>query len=81
MRILSDGGEWHITLTDGNVVRLWADGYETTEDHHEFGMLVDTEGAVAVPVRVTNRTPSDPNRVVVSVGRFPIAAVAKIEGG
>jgi hypothetical protein len=81
MRIVSLGGEWNITLVDGSVVRVWADGYQTEDGHHDFGLLVDTEGAELDTVSVTNRTPRDPDRVVISVARLPVTAVADISGG
>lgn len=80
MRFLTEPGEWTISLVDGSTVCVWADGYETVEAHHDFGLLIDTEGA-PLSMPISSRTPSDPHRVVVSVARFPVAAVSKIRGG
>jgi len=81
MRILTTVGEWEVVLTSGSVLRVWADGYQEIDGHYTFGILIDAEHDLSDTALVTNRTPSDPERVVVSVARIPVAAVKEISGG
>src|SRR4051812_25954849 len=71
MRFITAGGNWEITLGDGCVIRLWADGYQELDGHYDFGVLVDVEGKAPDTLVITNRTPSDPDRVVISLARIP----------
>jgi hypothetical protein len=81
MRIITLPAEWRITLTDGSMLRVWADGYQEIDRHYTFGILMDAETDLPESALVTNVTPSDPSRVVVSVARLPIDAVGDISGG
>lgn len=82
MRFLSPtGGNWRVTLNDGSVLWVWADGYERFGDVYSFGLLIDAEGEADESIDITNTTPRNPNRVVVSVLRLPVALVAEIDGG
>lgn len=38
--LVFDLEEWRVTLVDGTVIRLWADGYSTEGDHTVFGVLM-----------------------------------------
>ena len=81
MRFVTSGGNWEITLRDGGVVHVWADGYQELDGHYDFGVLVDLAGEPSDSLVITNRTPSDQDRVVISLARFPTAAVHQISGG
>jgi hypothetical protein len=71
---------WAIRLVSGAEIALWADGFEEVAGEYVFGNLVDaTPDEQTLPhVEVTNRTPSNPARVVVTVARIPIDAVATL---
>ena len=78
---LTDVSEWLVTITDGSVIRVWADSYQVLDGHYDFGVLVDTGGHPPARSRITARTPGDADRVVMSVARFPTAAVADVKSG
>lgn len=67
-----------MTLNDGTTVEVWADGYQELDGLYSFGVLVDAEGEVGSEVLVTNRTPSNPDRLVIALAQFPVSAVAEI---
>ena len=72
---------WEVTLNDDSVVEVWADGFQELDGFYSYGVLVDAEGDVGGEVFVTNRTPSNPDRVVTAPARFPLPAVREINGG
>ncbi len=78
MRHVTDISRWKVTLSDGSVVEVWADGYQELDGVYSFGVLVDAEGEVPSEVLVTNRTPSNPDRLVIALAQFPISAVSEI---
>jgi hypothetical protein len=51
------------------------------EGHYDFGVLIDVEGHAPETLMITNRTPSDPARMLISLARFPSDAVHEITGG
>ena len=76
-------GHWLVTLADGSVVDVWADSVEGTagpDDHRDyrFCALMDVSPQDQPGFDVVARTPADPNRVVVTVARFPRSSVANI---
>jgi hypothetical protein len=81
VRILTTPGVWRITLNDGTVLRVWADGFQEIDGNYDFGLLIEADGDLPDTADITNRTPSDPKRVVVSVARLPMQAVRDIDGG
>jgi len=78
VRHVTEISRWNVTLKDGSVVEVWADGFEELEGFYSFGVLVDAEGEVPGDVLVTNRTPSNDARVVIAFARFPISSVSEI---
>jgi hypothetical protein len=78
MRHITEISRWEVTLSEGSVVEVWADGYQEIDGVYSFGVLVDAEGEVGSGVLVTNRTPSDPDRLVIALAQFPVSAVAEI---
>lgn len=81
VRILTTVGEWEVLLTSEAVLRIWADGYQEIDGHYDFGILIDAGDDLPDTALVTNRTPADPRRIVVSVARVPVVAVKSISGG
>jgi hypothetical protein len=78
MRPVTEISRWDVTMTDGSVVKVWADGFQEEDGVYSFGVLVDTEGEVGSGLLVTNRTPSNPDRVVVALAQFPVSRVIEI---
>lgn len=78
MRHVTEISQWDVTLNDGSVIQVWADGYQEEDGVYSFGVLVDVEGEVSDGILVTNRTPSNPARVIIALAQFPVSAVAKI---
>ena len=69
---------WTVTVADGTEIEVWSDGYSEVGDDIVFGALVDASAEEQADLDVTHLTPSNPRRVVISVARFPTAAVATI---
>jgi hypothetical protein len=71
---------WHVTLQGGALVSVWADSYSEEDRDYVFSALVDaSQDEQGYPdIEITNRTPSNPDRVVVTVARFPRSAVQSI---
>jgi len=79
VRHITEISRWDVTLTDGSVIEVWADGYQEIDGVYSFGVLVDTEAEeVGSGLLVTNRTPSNPDRLVIALAQFPVSAVAEI---
>ncbi len=77
---------WRVTLTDGCVVLIWADGVEGLSGpegvrDYLFSNLIDVPVDEQEAFDVTARTPANPQRVVVTVARFPRSAVRDVESG
>ena len=69
---------WEVTPNDGSVVEVWADGFQELDGVYSFGVLVAAEGEEGSTLLVTNRTPSNPDRLVIALAQFPVSAVAEI---
>ena len=74
---------WLVTLADGSVVDVWAhsvEGLAAPEDQRDyrFCVLMDISPQDQSGFDVVARTPADPNRVDVTVARFPRRLVADI---
>jgi hypothetical protein len=74
---------WLVTLTDGSVVDVWAhsvEGLAGPEDQRDyrFCVLMDISPQDQPGFDVVARAPADPNRVDVTVARFPRLSVAGI---
>jgi len=81
VRLVTDISPWKVTLKDGTVVEVWAAGYQELDGIYSFGVLVDAEDGDDSDVLVTNRTPSNPDRLVIALAHFPVSAVAEIRSG
>jgi hypothetical protein len=72
-----------VALTDGSIVDVYAHsvtgltGPEDVRDYF-FESLMDIAPELQERFDVTGRTPSDPRRVIVTVARFPRAAVHEV---
>lgn len=77
---------WHVTLADGSAVEVWADsveGLSGPDDSRDylFSNLMDVAPADQHDFDVTGRMPSNANRVVVTVARFPRSSAIEIRSG
>lgn len=81
VRNVTDFGYWEVTLHAGHTIEVWADGYQEIDGAHVFGVLADADEEEQKGLLITGRTPTDPKRVIVGLCRFPIEAVASINGG
>lgn len=83
MRLLNPPTRWRVLLQDGSVVDVWADsaeglaGPDDLRDYH-FGNLMEVAEPAQVDFDVVATTPSDPQRVVVTVAQFPRSAVREV---
>jgi len=80
MRILNAVGTrgWLITLRSGGVIDLWADSYSIEGDSHVFSMLVDANAEEREHVRINARTPSNEDRVVITIATIPSDDIAEL---
>ena len=65
-------------MADGTAIEVWSDGYSEVGECFVFGALVDATPEEQAVLDVTNRTPSNPLRVIIALARFPVSAVAKV---
>lgn len=66
---------WLVTLADGSVIEIWADGYSEEDGVVVFSVLVDATAEEQQVLEVTGRTPSRPERVIITVARIPVTAM------
>lgn len=73
-------GRWTIRLVSGTEIALWADSFQESPDEYVFGNLVEATPLeqTSPDLEITNRTPSDPQRVIVTVARIPASEVADV---
>ena len=74
----TEPSRWEVTLDDGFVIEVWADGYEKRDDYVVFSALIDAEREPDEHVLILGRTPANPFRFDVALVRFPASAVTKI---
>jgi len=74
---------WHIGLTSGAVLEVWADSYATepVDGHWQFSVLVDASVEEQREVRVSAYTDPPSQRCEMVVARIPIDEVETINGG
>ena len=73
--LLSD---WNVRLHSGHTVQVWADGYTEEADSFVFSALVDATETEQANLDITARTPSNPERVIIVIARFPTDSVDSI---
>jgi hypothetical protein len=78
MQFVNVPSKWRLTLTDDSSVELWADSYSEEEDAFVLSLLVDASPGEQNDLEVTARTPTRPERVVITVCRFPTVAVRRV---
>ena len=81
MRHVTELAYWEVTLIDGQTVEVWADGYQEVDGAFIFGVLADVDEDQQNDLLILGRTPTNPERVIVGLSKFPQHAVAKIRGG
>ncbi|CAM5302567.1 hypothetical protein AB0F92_22805 [Kitasatospora aureofaciens] len=69
---------WHLTLKDGTLLELWADGYGIVNGAYEFSALVRATEEEQGQAHVLARTPSDSHRVMVAVARLATGSVQDV---
>jgi hypothetical protein len=79
LKHVTEISRWVVSLTTGQTVEVWADGYQELDEHYVFGVLADAEAeADSDGLLVTGRTPSRPERIIVALARFRASEVEKI---
>ncbi|WP_405440584.1 hypothetical protein OG373_25605 [Streptomyces avidinii] len=78
MNLLDAPSRWHVRLTGGGLVEVWADGYAIDGDSYVFDVLVTAPPEYRAKVEITARTPTAPERVCVAVARIPTGAVQEL---
>ncbi|MFH9348703.1 hypothetical protein [Kitasatospora sp. NPDC017646] len=69
---------WHLTLRDGSLLELWADGYGIEDGAYEFSVLVRATEEEQGKADVVAWTPADPRRVMVAVARLATGSVQNV---
>ncbi|GAB3762875.1 hypothetical protein [Microlunatus parietis] len=83
---LTDGvpPTWRVKLKSGNDVLVMADSAHVNETHQVFSlMLEDTteEDRASEFLHITNRFPTRPERVIVTVAAFPLGDIEEVVAG
>jgi len=80
MRFLNaaETGGWAVTLKSGGVVVLWADSFSIEGDTHLFSSLVDASAEEREHLRINARTPTDEDRVVITIATIPSEEIASL---
>lgn len=78
MKLIDVPALWHVRLTGGALMHVWADGYSIVRGHYVFDVLATASVAYQAEVEVTVRTPADPERVCIAVARIPVGAVEEL---
>ena len=81
--MLNTPEEWVVHLHDGSVVRVWADaaeGLAGPEDDRDYRFmnLMDVSSEDQEHFDIVGRTPSNAERVLVTVAHFPRSAVVRV---
>ena len=81
MRHVTELTCWEVTLVDRQTVEVWADSYQELDGAYVFAVLADVNEDQQKDLLILGRTPSNSERVIVGLSRFPREAVAKIRSG
>ncbi|GAB3740833.1 hypothetical protein [Microlunatus parietis] len=72
---------WRVKLKNGSSVLLLADMHGETSTHHLFSILVDATKEEQERLHLEGTTPTNPERVLVSVAAFALDDVEDIQSG
>jgi hypothetical protein len=72
--------QWQVVLRDGSAVGIWADAYGEKNGHYTFEILADAtpEERADPDLVIDAETPSNPERILITVARIPIDLVANV---
>lgn len=73
---VNDLTRFDLALLSGLTLSVWADGYSRFGTELVFGVLADVEPEDQEGLDITGRTPTNPRRVIVTVLRIAVAALA-----
>jgi hypothetical protein len=74
--------QWLLTLRDSrDVIEVWADSVGEEDGYFVFSVLVDATKQEQELLDVTGHTPTNPDRVIITVARFPTQAIDNPRGG
>ncbi|HXH80793.1 hypothetical protein [Nocardioides sp.] len=72
---------WRVTLADGSIVDVWADGYtggDADQKDYEFSVIIDLDPDDETKYEVSPDALEIRGGAVVTVARFPRASVGDI---
>lgn len=78
---LGPPSHWHVVLSDGSTVDVWADGYSGSDDEdqdYEFSVMVDVAPGDQTEYEVSPHALPIRDGVMATVVRFPRASVSRI---
>jgi hypothetical protein len=78
VELITELDRWQITLHTGQIIDVWADGYQELDGQYVFGVLATSPEPPHASILVTGRTPTDPSRVIIALARIPIDTVAEL---
>jgi len=72
--------QWQVVLTDGSTIGVWSGCYGEADGYYTFEILADAapEEQADDDLVIAGRTPSNPERILLTVARIPIGLVATI---
>ena len=78
MELITELSGWNLTMRDGTSIQIWADSYGEEDGAYVFGVLANVPQPEQERLDINARTPSDPERVVVTLARIPSELVEMI---
>ncbi len=78
VELINELSGWNLTLRDGESIEIWADSYEEQGGSYVFGVLANVAEDARSRLDISASTPSDPDRVVVTLARIPTDLVEVI---
>ncbi|MFD3436864.1 hypothetical protein ACFWU3_05080 [Streptomyces sp. NPDC058685] len=79
MKLLDVPSLWHVRLTDGGLIHVWADGYSVVDDCYVFDVMAKVPLDYQAQVDVTSKAPPNhPENVCVAVARIPTSTVQEL---
>lgn len=78
MQTITMPNRWDVTLQDGSKLTIWATAFSIERDEYVFDTLFKATSSEQEEIEVSAQTPTDPERVMVTAARIPVAIVATV---
>jgi hypothetical protein len=78
MEIMTELTRWNLTLRDGSIIQVWASSYEERDGTYLFDALAKVPQVHQTRLAISDKTPSDPEQVMVTLVRVPAQLVETV---